>query len=92
MADQRPDLAATLDPRGLIGESYRIAGITPEDCRSIFFDWALGRSAAEGDPAAAATLLTIYEPLHPDHPMTDVLRESLRAVPRRRGGPGARRT
>mgnify|MGYP002811470900 CR=1 FL=1 len=91
MADHRTDIAETLDPRGLISESYLIPDITPEDCRSIFFDWALGRSAAEGDPDAAALLLTLYEPLHPVHPMTDVLREGLRAVPRRRGGPGARR-
>ncbi len=29
------------DPKGLIAESFRIDGITYEECRSIFLDWAL---------------------------------------------------
>jgi hypothetical protein len=90
MADQRPPPAKVdaLDPRGVIGEAYRIDGITPEDCRSIFFDWALGRGEAEGDPDAAAGLLARHEPAYPDHPMTEVLREGrreLRPPARRRG-------
>ena len=31
----------TSDPKGLIRESYRIEGITPGECRSVFMDWAL---------------------------------------------------
>jgi len=31
----------SIDPRGLIFESYRIDGITIEECRMIFLDWAL---------------------------------------------------
>lgn len=92
MTDRRPDPTEDLDPRGLIAEAYRIPGIAPQDCRSIFFDWALGRGGAEGEPASVAALLAIYEPLHPVHPMTDVLRESRATPPRRRGGPGARRS
>ena len=30
-----------VDPKGVIGESYRIEGIRVEECRSIFMDWAL---------------------------------------------------
>jgi hypothetical protein len=85
MADRTSD---ALDPRGLISEAYLIPGISPVECRSIFFDWAVGRGDAEGEPAAAAVLLSHHEALHPDHPMTDVLREGrlgLRA-PARRGG------
>ncbi|MFT6772984.1 MAG: hypothetical protein ACJA1L_000691 [Paracoccaceae bacterium] len=77
------------DPRGLIAEAYNIPGLTAIECRSIFFDWAIGRSAAEGDPDAVAALLALYEPVHPDHPMTQVLREggrTLGAPARRRGG------
>ena len=61
--------------------------IGPEDCRTIFFDWALGLPG----PATAAeitALLEHYGPAHPDHPMTAVLREGLErtARPQRRTG------
>lgn len=76
-----------LDPRGLIRESYAIEDIGPEDCRSIFLDWALG--AKEGDDGkAAAALLARYGAEHPRHPMTAILRQAAEAeaAPRRRGG------
>ena len=69
-----PDLKS-LDPRGLIREAYRIDGVTAPDCRAIFFDWALGRGAAEGSPEAIAALLAHYGPGRETHPMTEVLRQ-----------------
>jgi hypothetical protein len=74
-----------VDPRGLIQEAYRMR-VGPADCRTIFFDWALGLPEGAGTEAIA-TLLAHYEPSHPDHPMTAVLREGLErpARPRRRG-------
>lgn len=78
------------DPRGLIAESYNIEGITEGECRSIFLDWALG---AEGDSrAAVGDLLARYAGAYPEHPMTQVLRDGLKAPdrPRRRGGWRAR--
>jgi hypothetical protein len=74
------------DPRGLILEAYRMR-LTPEDCRTIFLDWALGLPEAAGPPEIAA-LLAHYGPANPDHPMTAVLRAGLDAPPprRRRGG------
>ena len=76
-----------LDPKGLIRESYRIEGITPEECRSIFLDWALSLS---GDSVAAIKeLLARYQPAFPDHPMTAVLTEGTQTMTRqgrRRGG------
>lgn len=63
------------DPRGLIHEAYRMEGLSAVECRAIFFDWALG-ATSDDLPADAAALLAHFEPLHPDHPMTDVLRES----------------
>lgn len=63
------------DPRGLISEAYRM-DLGPEDCRTIFFDWALGLPGSAG-PAEIAALLAHYGPQHPDHPMTAVLREGL---------------
>lgn len=77
-----------LDPKGLIREAYRIDGIGPGECRSIFLDWALSHpdDAATGD--SIAQLLERYGIAHPDHPMTEVLREGLARAesPRRRGG------
>ncbi|WP_264213227.1 hypothetical protein [Leisingera thetidis] len=76
------------DPRGLIYESYRIDGISDAQCRSIFFDWALGMDAARDSREDIRTLLEIYGNANPDHPMTAVLRDGLQAgaAPRRRGG------
>ena len=80
-----------LDPRDLIGEAYRMPGLTARECRAVFFDWALGRGPAEGSPEAARALRDRYAPKHPGHPMTAILNEAAsapqaRARPRRRGG------
>ena len=77
-----------LDPRALIVEAYRIDGIGPEDCRTIYFDWALGVDAARDMRADTGALLAHYEATDADHPMTAVLREGLAAAsaPKRRGG------
>ena len=79
------------DPRGLVGESYRIEGVTEAECRSIFLDWAI---AAPADPAPAIeALLDRHGAAAPDHPMTRVLREALVTPVRtgRRGGWRSRR-
>ncbi len=77
-----------LDHKNLIFESYRIDGITKSDCRSVFLDWALSLPAEQDVTAAITCLLGRYRPDHPDHPMTEVLREGLQSAgsPRRRGG------
>jgi hypothetical protein len=76
------------DPKGLIREAFRIDGITVEECRSIYLDWALSLPDHFESKAASATLLTVYEAENPDHPMTGILREgaTAQARPRRRGG------
>ncbi len=76
------------DPHALILEAYRIEGIATGDCRTIYFDWAVGADAARDMAADTAALLRHYEAEAPDHPMTAVLREGLSAAaaPRRRGG------
>lgn len=79
------------DPKGLIREAYRIEGITAEECRSIFLDWAL--SVFEGQPLDhVQQLLTDYGADAPDHPMTHTLRAALADTgpARRRGGRAAR--
>ncbi|MFG6595854.1 hypothetical protein ACGYK4_15005 [Sulfitobacter sp. 1A13368] len=75
------------DPKGLIRESYRMEGIGPAECRSIFLDWAL--SLPDGhDSSAAITRLLEQHRATADHPMTQVLREGQTTLttPRRRGG------
>jgi hypothetical protein len=84
------ELAA--DPRGLILEAYGMQ-LAPEDCRAIFFDWALGLPEG-GGTAELEALLAHYGPRHPDHPMTAVLQEGLARAPlpaRRRGRRARRR-
>ena len=79
------------DPRGLILEAYRME-IGPEDCRTIFLDWALGQPGAT--PEALAELLAHYGARQPDHPMTAILRDAATAAPPapgRRGGRKRRR-
>ncbi|MEM9715899.1 MAG: hypothetical protein AAF826_05225 [Pseudomonadota bacterium] len=77
------------DPRGLIFEAYRIEGVTREDCRAIFFDWALGVPAGEDSVAHIRALLDEYGAA--DHPMTDVLEEGLREMNNPRGRRGGRK-
>ena len=76
------------DPKGLIYEAYRIENITKPDCRTIFLDWALSLPEGRDQRAAVADAIARYGPFHPDHPMTEVLREGHEgmAAPRRRGG------
>lgn len=76
------------DRKGLIREAYRIDGIGPGECRSIFLDWALSAPEGEEVRGALEALIARHAPAHPDHPMTLVLREGLESAarPRRRGG------
>jgi hypothetical protein len=80
------------DPKGLVRESYRIEGITPGECRSVFMDWALSLPVNGPMLDAIRVLIAEYAPHNPDHPMTLVLHEGLGAAdePRRRGGRAAR--
>lgn len=74
------------DPKGLIFEAYRIDGITPEECRSVFMDWALSWPGGE-DVRGTVQILLDRHGLE-GHPMTEVLRAALVSPerPRRRGG------
>ena len=79
------------DPRGLIYEAFRIEDITFEDCRAIFFDWALGVPQEQDTQSHLIALIARYDA--PEHPMTAVLKEGLKAIsdqPKRRGGRAAR--
>ncbi|MDG1457463.1 MAG: hypothetical protein P8Q92_06095 [Pseudoprimorskyibacter sp.] len=81
MTDRDPS-----DPKRLIAESYLIEGITASECRSIFLDWALSLPMGENTHPHLQILLERHR--HPDHPMTEVIRQGLNVTvkPRRRGG------
>ena len=76
------------DPKGLVRESYRIDGITPGECRSIFLDWALSLQTDADVPAALTQLLAEYRAHNPGHPMNLVLQDGMAPAlePKRRGG------
>jgi hypothetical protein len=80
------------DPKGLVRESYAIEGIRPDECRSIFLDWALSLAAGTAPHAAMRALIAHYAPGRDGHPMTAVLTEGMAAPehPVRRGGRAAR--
>jgi hypothetical protein len=79
---------AEADPKGLVRESYRIEGISPGECRSIFMDWALSIPVGAPVVDAVRVLIATYALPSPDHPMSAVLQQALVApeAPRRRGG------
>lgn len=76
------------DPKALIAEAYRIAGITEPECRSILLDWALSLPDGADSRALLAVLLARYAAQAPDHPMTAIMGQGVQAMsPRgRRGG------
>ena len=76
-----------IDPRGLIYESYRMDEITPEECRVIFLDWAMGSPSGEMKDHLNI-FLEKYGRSNPNHPMTTVIKEGLSrdVKPKRRGG------
>ena len=80
-----------IDPRGLLYEAYRIEGIGAADCRTIFFDWALGLPAELDATQAVRQAYAHYASLFPDHPMTEVLAEGLAPLGRNHRGRAKRR-
>lgn len=89
---------AQADPKNLIRESFRINGITPPECRSIFLDWALSLPEDVDAMVASRMLIDLYAPKATpggqSHPMVAVLVQGAQArmasPPRRRGGRAAR--
>ncbi len=76
------------DPKGLIYEAYRIDGITTEECRTIFLDWALSLPDGSDSRTVLQEVMARYAPQAPDHPMTAVMDAGLQGMTQRgrRGG------
>ncbi len=79
--------APDLDPGGLISEAYRIDGIAPAECRSIFLDWALKLPPDVDARDAISELLARHGTDNAVHPMTTVLRDGLAPTPAARRRP-----
>ncbi len=81
------------DPKALIRESFNIEGITIEECRSIFLDWALSLPN-EADAWKIIPLLLEQYGDEQEHPMLVTLREGMikTVSPIRRGGRKGRLT
>ena len=83
-----------IDARGMIHEAYRIDGVTEQDCRTIFLDWAMFAPDIPPIAEQLERLLQVYGTESPDHPMTTVIRQGLEksaANTGRRGGRMGRR-
>ncbi len=80
------------DPRNLIGDALIMEGLTVEENRSIFFDWAFGLKEPEAAPASALALLEIYRTTETaDHPMIKLLEQAASGPARKRGRTNRRR-
>ncbi len=81
------DKLEVTDPKGLMREAYTMEGLTSEECRSIFLDWALSLPAEIDPKVMIGAVLAKYGEAA-DHPMTAVLRAGMEpsGAPRRRGG------
>ena len=83
----------SIDPKGLIRESYNIENISMAQCRTIFFEWAVQIPADINATDYIEAGLAYYAPRNPpNHPMTQVMRDGLKPAEtaRRRGGRAAR--
>ena len=78
----------SLDPKGVIRDSYKIEGISEPECRSIFLDWAISVPDDCDACALIPELIAQHGNKAPDHPMTKVLNEGLGSATStgRRGG------
>ena len=85
-----PKTKDTYDPIGLIKESYAIYGITKEQCRSIFLDWALKVPYDASTAEYAKKLYDLYAAQFPDHAMTDLLKSAKEALETKKHRKGRR--
>ena len=86
------DAAKQHDPRNLIGDALIMEGLTVEENRSIFFDWAFGLKEPEAAPASAQALLEIYRtPETADHAMIKLLEQAASGPAQKRGRTNRRR-
>lgn len=80
------------DRRGLIADALSMEGLTVEENRSIFFDWAFGLDQPEAAREAATALLALHRTAeNANHPMIALLEEAIAQPLHREGRTGRRR-
>ncbi len=80
------------DTRGLIADALSMEGLSVEENRAIFFDWAFGLSEPECAGEAARDLLELHRTAeNADHAMIALLEEAANGAAAMRGRTGRRR-
>lgn len=64
------------DPKNILAKAYQMPTITDEECRTVFLSWIM--SVDDQDvPQKIELLYKTYAPLHPDHTLTNLLKDGL---------------
>jgi len=80
------------DTRGLIADALAMEGLSVEENRAIFFDWAFGLAEPERAAEAARDLLTLHRTAeNADHAMIALLEDAANGAAAGRGRTGRRR-
>jgi len=80
------------DTRGLIADALSMEGLSVEENRAIFFDWAFGLKEPEQAAEAARDLLELHRtPENADHAMIALLKDAANGAAPSRGRTGRRR-
>ena len=80
------------DTRGLVADALVMEGLSVEENRAIFFDWAFGLAEPEQAAQASRDLLALHRtPKNADHPMISLLEDAANGAAPRRGRTGRRR-
>lgn len=80
------------DQRGLIADALSMEGLSIEENRAIFFDWAFGLKEPDRAAEAASALLALHRTEgNADHAMIRLLEEGAQGIAAARGRTGRRR-
>ena len=80
------------DTRGLVADALAMEGLSVEENRAIFFDWAFGLAEPESAAEAARDLLALHRTeANADHAMIALLEQAAGGAAPQRGRTGRRR-
>ncbi len=80
------------DTRGLIADALAMEGLSVEENRAIFFDWAFGLAEPERAAEASRDLLALHRtPDNADHAIIALLEDAANGAAAARGRTGRRR-
>jgi len=80
------------DTRGLIADALSLEGLSVEENRAIFFDWAFGLAEPERAAEASRDLLALHRTdANADHAIIALLEDAAQGAAVQRGRTGRRR-